>query len=236
VIVHDISAPVPDVATLPTETFSCETTPTAPTASDNCAGTVVGVSDLVLPITSFGPTTITWTFTDDCGNVTTQTQNVIIDEMDVSTFVLNDGITIVANNTGGTYQWIDCTTNQPIVGETGPSYTATYNGDFAVEITKGNCFDVSACTTISTVGISEIGNTELVKVYPNPTSGAVKIESENTVFDQVIVRNAIGQEVERLSITSVNQYVLNLPEEPGVYFVEIFNQQVQKTMVRIIKQ
>lgn len=234
IIVNDISAPVPNLATLPTETFSCTTLPQAPTATDNCSGTILGVSDLVLPITSFGATTITWTFTDDCGNESTQTQNVNITAMDVSTFVLNDNVTIVANNTGGSYQWIDCGTSQPIQGETGPSYTATYNGSFAVEITKGNCFDVSACVTISTIGIETLKMDDSFMIYPNPTNGTVTISSEMT-FNKVEVMNALGQKVGEYNISKTSKYSLTLPEENGVYLVKIYNNDFS-IIKRIVKK
>ncbi len=80
VVIDDVTAPVADVTTLSDVTAECEVTElTAPTATDNCEGTITGTHDATLPISS--STTITWTYTDGSGNSATQTQNVIIDDV-----------------------------------------------------------------------------------------------------------------------------------------------------------
>ena len=73
----------------------CEVTAIdAPTATDNCAGEITGVSDANLPITDQGTTVVTWTFDDGSGNISTETQNVIIEDNE-------DPVTpILANVTG----------------------------------------------------------------------------------------------------------------------------------------
>ncbi|MGA9252742.1 MAG: hypothetical protein WBV71_09880, partial [Roseobacter sp.] len=82
VIVDDVTAPTPDVATLTDVTAECEVTAlTAPTAIDNCAGSVTVTNDATLPITAQGTTVVTWTYDDGNGNTTTQTQNVVIDDV-----------------------------------------------------------------------------------------------------------------------------------------------------------
>ena len=82
VVIDDVTAPVPDVASLPDVTAECEVTAlTPPTATDNCGGTVTVTSDAVLPINTQGTTVITWTFDDGNGNTSTQTQNVVINDV-----------------------------------------------------------------------------------------------------------------------------------------------------------
>jgi hypothetical protein len=78
VIVADVTAPVADVTTLPDVTGVCDATPTVPTATDNCSGGVTGTPNVTFPITAQGTTVVTWTYDDGNGNVTTQTQNVIL--------------------------------------------------------------------------------------------------------------------------------------------------------------
>jgi len=78
VVINDVTAPVPNTETLPNITAECEVELTAPTATDNCSGQITGVPEPALPITE--TTVVTWTFTDDNGNSTTQTQNVIIED------------------------------------------------------------------------------------------------------------------------------------------------------------
>ena len=83
VIIADKEAPVPDQASLPDVTDDCEVSSlTAPTATDNCSGTVTVSHDAVLPITQQGTTVVTWSFEDESGNSSTQTQNVIIEDIE----------------------------------------------------------------------------------------------------------------------------------------------------------
>ncbi len=76
----DVTPPV--APALPNILAECSVTElTAPTATDNCAGTVTGTTNASLPITAQGTTVITWTFNDGNGNTSTATQNVIIDDV-----------------------------------------------------------------------------------------------------------------------------------------------------------
>ncbi|WP_452230188.1 hypothetical protein, partial [Lacinutrix sp. MEBiC02404] len=57
IVITDVTAPVADLATLTDVTAQCEvTTLTAPTATDNCGGTVAVTNDASLPITTQGTT------------------------------------------------------------------------------------------------------------------------------------------------------------------------------------
>ena len=74
---QDNIAPVPDITPLATLTDQCQIDMlTAPTATDNCVGSVTGTTTTTTPITS--STTITWTYTDANGNSSTQDQDVVI--------------------------------------------------------------------------------------------------------------------------------------------------------------
>lgn len=77
----DTQDPVPDVGTLSTITSQCSVgSLTAPTATDNCSGTITGTHNVSsFPITS--STTVTWTYDDGNGNTVTQNQSVIIDDV-----------------------------------------------------------------------------------------------------------------------------------------------------------
>ncbi len=83
VIVKDISKPVPEVSNLPTLRGECGTTVSiTPTAVDNCTGqTILGTTSDPLTYTTQGTHTITWSFDDGNGNVATQTQTVIVDDV-----------------------------------------------------------------------------------------------------------------------------------------------------------
>lgn len=79
VIVDDVTAPVADLASLPTITScSAVTIAVMPTATDNCAGTITATTGDPLSYSTIGNYTITWSYTDPAGNTSTQTQSVNI--------------------------------------------------------------------------------------------------------------------------------------------------------------
>ena len=98
ITVEDIVAPIADVTNLPDITSECSVTPVPPTATDNCFGAITGVPDLVFPISDQGTTVVTWTFEDDLGNTSQQTQSVILADVTVPTIDAPADMTVVAND------------------------------------------------------------------------------------------------------------------------------------------
>jgi hypothetical protein len=147
------------------------------------------------------------------------------------------GETITANNTSATYQWLDCGNNYAAIsGETGQTFTATANGNYAVELTENGCVDTSACVAITTVGILEnsFGNAPII--YPNPTKGEFSIDlgaSRDEVT--VIIRNLLGQEVLKKSFGGSSVLQLNIPGEAGMYLIEISSGD-KKAIVKVVKE
>jgi hypothetical protein len=76
--VRDTIPPVPDVSQLSPINGECRVTiTTPPTATDNCSGLIVGVTDSLVFSTK-GTRVITWRFTDSGENVSFQTQTVSV--------------------------------------------------------------------------------------------------------------------------------------------------------------
>lgn len=236
ITVSDITNPAPDVATLSPVTEECESTPTAPTATDNCDGSITATPDVTFPITTVGTTTVTWTYTDNCGNSVMQTQDVTITEIDNSVSVT--GFTITADATGYQYQWVDCDNgNAPFTGETGQSFTATMNGNYAVEISDGTCIVTSACTQIDGVGIIENGFGSDVSVYPNPTQGLVMIDLGETYKNiSIEVVNMMGQVVQTVEFVSAQKIELNIQGADGLYLVRVRSEEGQEATLRVEKR
>ena len=106
ITVTDTNAPVPDVANLSDFNMTgCELLSsqiTAPTATDACNGEITGVPDIVFPYSVAGTSTITWTYTDNEGNISTQTQDLVltvenIDGGDVNGYLTIDGPSTSSN-------------------------------------------------------------------------------------------------------------------------------------------
>jgi len=81
--------------------------------------------------------------------------------------VTSVGTLLTANEVNATYQWLDCDNgNAAIMGETNQSYTPTLTGNYAVELTVGNCVDTSACFLVDFTGIIDLTKSpaSLVKI------------------------------------------------------------------------
>lgn len=229
VVVNDNIDPIADVTTLSDlQSFCAITSLIAPTATDNCSGTISGTHTTTLPITS--NTTITWTYTDVAGNSVTQDQDVIIDN--ILTSVTQVGITLTAENTSVTdYQWIDCGNgNQQISGANNQSFTPTSNGNYAVIVSQGTCSDTSDCFTINTVGVQELESTIILNVYPNPTFGEVIIEC-NQPIQNVLIYSLAGELVQ--TETKAMFTIKNLT--PGIYILKVQTLE-GNGMIRLVKE
>ena len=145
--------------------------------------------------------------------------------------------TISANNTGATYQWLDCDdVNSVIIGETGQSYTATVNGNYAVELTENGCVDTTSCVSITTVGIMENSFGNKLLVYPNPTSGNFSVDLgaayENS---QITIIDISGKLIDSKTITQSQTLNLSIEEPAGIYIVSIQTDD-KKAVIRLIKE
>jgi len=221
VTVTDNEAPVADVATLADVNETCAATPNAPTATDNCAGTLTGTPDATFPITAQGTTVVTWTYDDGNGNTSTQTQNVIISG--VETGVTQSGATLTSDAAGATYQWLDCDNSfAPLAGETNASFTPVATvGNYAVEVTENGCVDTSACFLVDITGLSDFEVSGL-SVYPNPNTGSFFVESSSQLLESITVTDNKGRKVKEINTISELKTSINMVGlSTGIYFVKM---------------
>lgn len=219
IVIADVTAPIGDVATLADVTGTCNATPTAPTATDNCSGSITGVSNVSFPISTTGTTVVTWTYDDGNGNTSTQDQNVIVTGVD--TGVTQSGGTLTADATGVTYQWIDCDLGSSITGETNASFTPSgIVGNYAVQITDNGCVDTSACFLVDFTGLTDLQSAG-ISIYPNPSTGLFTIESVQSLETIQImdIRGRLVYEASSLNESSLDVNISN--ENAGVYYVRI---------------
>lgn len=90
--------------------------------------------------------------------------------------VTTSGDSIIANQSGATYQWFDCVTNIALPNATNQVYVPTANGSYFVQITLNNCVSVSECTTVTGFGIDN-SNLNPWMVYPNPFTQFIQVEN-----------------------------------------------------------
>lgn len=148
----------------------------------------------------------------------------------IDTTLLFVGYTLTANESEGTYQWLNCDSGyNTISGEINQSFTPFQNGNYAVEIIKGMCIDTSNCVSVHPISITENNKTIDVVISPNPTNGQVFISNRKLEDVQINIYNALGQMELRKELKALNQLELTLPEAKGLYFINIIGSKQHKT-------
>ncbi len=154
---------------------------------------------------------------DTAGNNCSQLANACVD-----TSLNQNGVTLTSNEAAASYQWLDCDNGfTPINGENSQSFTATANGNFAVEITLNGCVDTSSCIAISVLSLTENKN-EGITVYPVPAKDIIRIDLMDELIDgEIKLFNMTGQclftDILRGLHTTVN--IRNFPN--GIYKLAI---------------
>ncbi len=180
--------------------------------------------------------TATHTLTNAAGCDSVVTLDLTINSVsDLTTSIT--GVTISSNSSGATYQWLDCdNNNSPIISETGQSFTATANGNYAVEITENGCTDTSACVAITTVGIIENSFVNELLMYPNPTTGNFSVDlGDNFNSIKVKLTDINGKLIQTTDYNNSQILNLNIVGPAGIYLLTIESAE-QRAVIRLVKQ
>jgi hypothetical protein len=107
--------------------------------------------------------------------------------------------------------------------------------------------DASGCSTTltqiiapATVGIDEVINTVVFRVYPNPNTGQFIVELNNLENDdyQIEIRNIIGQLVLTENVTELSgnfyKQIDLTSKETGVYFISLSNEEDKITKKLVV--
>lgn len=140
---------------------------------------------------------------------------------------------LTASPSGGTYEWLNCITGAPIVGETGQEFIAMTNGDYAVVVTLNGCSDTSNCVTVDNVDIDQ-HFLESISLYPNPTDGKFTLDlgefKDNATVTLRDVRGRLLQTNEYINVESIDIF---LEYPTGMYFVEV-RSNAEKAVLRVV--
>lgn len=139
---------------------------------------------------------------------------------DVTVVAKGGNITATANQTGATYQWLDCKKEmQPVAGATGNPYFANVSGSYAVAITLKGCKDTSKCLPANvTIGIEEELSANQLLVFPNPSNGMITIRA--TIAGVYMLLNELGQTIQTVQLTGSNNYTSTIDNlSNGMYIL-----------------
>lgn len=143
--------------------------------------------------------------------------NLHVNITQITNAAVQNGTTIEASLNNAQYQWLDCDNNfTPLIGDTLQSFTASVNGNYAVEVTNGNCVDTSACFSVTTVGMSEMLDEYSVRIYPNPSYDHIDIECSAQVLS-ITILDSKGRE----QLTSSNKHIDVSNLANGIYLIHI---------------
>jgi predicted GNAT superfamily acetyltransferase len=153
----------------------------------------------------------------------------------IDTEVIQDENILRAQNENATYQWIDCSNNQEIVGETNHIFEAKENGEYAVIIYENSCVDTSDCFTVSTISIEELIEHQTEFIYPNPNNGLFELVSNSYLY--MTITDVIGDVIIETYIDK-NKTSIDISQYPtGVYFVKLTKKITNEiSIIKVIKQ
>jgi hypothetical protein len=159
--------------------------------------------------------------TNGCDSVVVFTLNVT----EINAQVSQVDETLVAVQTGATYQWYNCADFQAIPGATESTFTPTESGAYAVEITYNGCAVVSACTDVTIIGTREQALPLKWTLAPNPASGYTRLLIEEAADSDLLLEltGADGRVLQRQVLPagamSAQISMENMPS--GVLFVRL---------------
>lgn len=127
--------------------------------------------------------------------------------------------TLTAAEEGAIYQWVDCdNSNAPISGETARDFTATTNGNYAVEVTVGSCTVLSACVEITNLSTPTFIEGTVINIFPNPTKGDFKVKINES--GSLAIYDLMGKLVfDRMVSTGIN--LIQTKMSSGAYIIAI---------------
>ncbi|MCB9246977.1 MAG: T9SS type A sorting domain-containing protein [Flavobacteriales bacterium] len=145
--------------------------------------------------------------------------NIRLEITEIDTGIIQLENQLVAVERDATYQWLDCDRDFSILeGETSRDLKPNGHGNFAVEITKRECRDTSACYETGTIGIR--GLEPQFRIYPNPGTGSYFVELHSSQIANLVVYNDLGRIIYEGTVYR-GLTALRLNVAPGIYPVEL---------------
>ncbi|HWA36198.1 MAG TPA: T9SS type A sorting domain-containing protein, partial [Cyclobacteriaceae bacterium] len=178
-----------------------------------------------------GPFTVTLTLNGT--STISKTVTLAANSLPDNTVQLNNGKLISTQLANG-YQWLK--TGQIISGETLRSYDfGTTPGDYSVLIFNSTCNKRSDPFVIT--GLDEVPSMAVhsVKIYPNPTSDFLQVESTSEVVGMSIL-DAVGRE-NRMTPELINngRYRLDVSAIPnGLYILRVVTREGRTDLQKVI--
>lgn len=206
-----------------------------PSAVDNCAASpILTASHNPGAVFPLGTTPVTYTIDDGNGNSAVCVFDVVvISNLNATATTDVNGVSILANNSSGTYQWINCATMAVIPGATAQTFFPSVNGNYAVIVIENGCVDTSGCANVFAVGVNELAENNVISAFPNPSSGLVNLSSSIPMV-KLELFDLSGKKLSEETMHFQQIDLSNL--QNGVYLLRVIAADRQETILRLVKE
>lgn len=139
--------------------------------------------------------------------------------------VTNNGGTLTAVDSldDDSFQWFDCSTNLPLVGEDSSVFQPSQPGNYQVQISNQNgaCSDLSDCVSFldfSNYPVDPVNGLDF-RLYPNPTTHQIVIADMKYQFD-LVIKNMNGETV-FIMLNQLGNVTVDVASfTPGIYTIQ----------------
>ncbi len=177
-----------------------------------------GDTGVVISTVNAGPYYVNATYSAGCIETSNQITIHELTPTPVTVSVEGDTLTCYSEQS---YQWYF--NGNPIPGDTTNMLIAPQTGNYEVVVKGPNgCYATSSQVYVNTSGIGNISPGDLIKVYPNPSSGNWYLQvGENLLGSWCDIFAADGQTVYKSQILNTNTQITIPNVAAGVYELRI---------------
>ncbi len=151
--------------------------------------------------------------------------------------VTNLDTALVANQTGATYQWVDCNNDYEVIpGAIGQAFIPQESGLYAVVInTPEGCTDTSACHAVVITSVNVQKEENGLIFYPNPAGEELHVElTKNYAVIEAEMKTMLGSTIASWQFYNCSSFVLDFSQPAGIYVVELVLDAQKKKVLKIM--
>jgi hypothetical protein len=150
--------------------------------------------------------------------------------------ISENGRDFTADQSGGTYQWLNCHNDFAIIaGTTSQSFTPQIGINYAVEVGYNGCIDTTYCVNLTNIGIDFTDQAPLV-LHPNPTKAGLSLRGDLITIREVQISDISGKLICSPSINLENgELDFKTALHAGVYIMYIETNQAIRTLRFVVE-
>ncbi|MEO6902406.1 MAG: M28 family peptidase [Bacteroidia bacterium] len=168
--------------------------------------------------------TLNWPYYHEMVKLTIAYIATVANPLKTTVDVTQVGNTLTANTSASAYQWINCgELFTPIKGQTNKNFTATTNGNYAVQATIDGCKYLSSCFRVGVSGLNKYNSfTSELTLYPNPSATNFIIDLHKKYSNiQIDITDVNGKLKYSKKIMNSRVIPIEFKEIAGVYFISV---------------